>query len=90
VVLAQSLRRTPWDYLTHRRDSNILFASVVAVWLMWQLRASIPGHPGLEFHLLMATSATLMFGWASAFLVVCGAQTLMGHRGAVGLGKLQR
>lgn len=81
LVFVQSLRHAPWDYLTDRRDSNILFASVVVVWLAWQLRASIPGSPGLELHLLMATSVTLMFGWSFAFMVVCAVQALMTIQG---------
>lgn len=82
LVLLQSLRRAPWDYLRNREDSNILFASAVLLWLFWQLRAALPANPGLEFHLLMATTVTLMFGWAFAFLVVCAAQllaTIQGH-----------
>jgi len=86
AVLAHSLRRAPWDYLRDRHDSNILMASVVLLWLTWQLRTVIPGSPGLEFHLLMATSVTLMFGWAFAFLVIALAQVLMTLQGEAAWG----
>lgn len=76
VVLIQSLRHAPWDYLRNREDSNILFAGAVILWLVWQLRTDIPAAEGPEFHLLMATTVTLMFGWAFAFLVICAAQVL--------------
>jgi uncharacterized membrane protein len=81
VVLVLSLRRAPWDYLRNREDSNILFASAVILWVVWQLRTDIPATEGLEFHLLMATTVTLMFGWAFAFLVVCAAQVLVTLQG---------
>jgi len=82
LVFVQSLRHAPWDYLRDRHDGNILFASIIVVWLIWQLRTTIPGNPGLEFHLLMATSVTLMFGWGFAFLVICAVQLLMTFQGA--------
>lgn len=81
VVLIQALRRAPWDYLHNREDSNILFASAVVLWLVWQLRTDIPAAEGLEFHLLMATSVTLMFGWAFGFLAICAAQVLVTLQG---------
>jgi uncharacterized membrane protein len=81
VVLVLSLRHAPWDYLRNREDSNILFASAVILWVVWQLRSDIPATEGLEFHLLMATTITLMFGWAFAFLVICAAQLLVSVQG---------
>lgn len=81
VVFIQSLRSAPWDYLGNREDSNILFASAVVLWVVWQLRTDIPAAEGLEFHLLMATTVTLMFGWAFAFLVICAAQALITLQG---------
>jgi uncharacterized membrane protein len=82
VLLVQALRHAPWDYLRDRHDSNILIASIVLLWLAWQLHTTIPGSPGLEFRLLMATSVTLMFGWAFAFIVIALAQVLMTLQGA--------
>lgn len=76
LLLVQAVRHAPWDYLRNREDSNILIASAVVLWLAWQLRTDIPGIEGLEFHLLMATTVTLMFGWGFAFLVICAAQVL--------------
>jgi len=81
VLFLQSLRHAPWGYLRNREDGNILFASAVVLWLVWQLRTDIPGTEGLEFHLLMATTVTLMFGWAFAFLVICAAQVLVTVQG---------
>lgn len=81
VVFIQGLRHAPWDYLRNREDSNILFASAVVLWLVWQLRTDIPAAEGLEFHLLMATTVTLMFGWAFAFLVICASQVLITLQG---------
>jgi len=81
AALLQSLRSAPWDYLQDRADGNILFASAVTLWLTWQFRTDIPGTEGLEFHLLMVTTVTLMFGWAFAFLVVSVAQVLITVQG---------
>lgn len=81
LLLVQSLRHAPWDYLKNREDNNILFAATILLWLIWQLRSNIPGTRALEFHLLMATTVTLMFGWAFAFLAVCVAQILVTVQG---------
>ncbi len=79
--LVQGLRHAPWDYLRNREDSNVLFASAVILWLVWQLRTDLPAAEGLEFHLLLATTVTLMFGWAFALLVICAAQVLLSLQG---------
>lgn len=81
LILIQSLRHAPWDYLKDRDDHNILFASTLLLWLIRQLRTDIPGTEGLEFHLLMATSVTLMFGWAFAFLIICASEILITFQG---------
>jgi len=81
VLLVQAVRSAPWDYLRNREDSNVLFASVVLLWLVWQLRTDLPGIEGLEFRLLLATGVTLMFGWGFAFLAICAAQVLITLQG---------
>ena len=81
LVLVQSLRHAPRDYLINREDNNILFASIVVLWPIWQLRTDIPVTQGLEFHLLWLPTVTLMFGWAFAFLVICIADILITFQG---------
>ena len=79
LCLLGALWTADWQRLKDGRDANILFASMVLLWLLWLLSAGTLR--GMEFHLLLATSAMLMFGWQFATLCVSVAQlclTLMG------------
>ena len=68
IGLSMAIYNAPWYRLKTSADSNILFAATVIVWLFWRTAVGIT--PGMEFHLLMTTSLTLMFGWAFAVLSV--------------------
>ena len=72
LFLLWALWTADWQRLKDGRDANILFASCVLLWLLWLLSAGTLR--GMEFHLLLATSAMLMFGWQFATLCVSVAQ----------------
>jgi uncharacterized membrane protein len=58
----------PWWHLSDNEDTHVLLATGVALLFLWVMKAGVA--PGLEFHLLGVTLATLMFGWQFAILVV--------------------
>ena len=72
LSLLGALWTADWQRLKDGRDANILFASCVLLWLLWLMSAGTLR--GMEFHLLLATSAMLMFGWQFATLCVSVAQ----------------
>ncbi|MDD2815919.1 MAG: energy-coupling factor ABC transporter permease [Thiotrichaceae bacterium] len=72
LILLWALWTADWQRLKDGRDANILFASCVLLWLLWLMSAGTLR--GMEFHLLLATSAMLMFGWQFATLCVSVAQ----------------
>lgn len=74
LFLLWALWRAPWIYLKDSDNLNVFLGSSVVLWLFWRLIGSVPIAPGLEFHLLLVTSLTLMFGWAFAVLAVSVAQ----------------
>ena len=69
LLLLKAVRVAPWRRLRDLGDAHVLYGATVAIWIFWQVRASVDAWPGLEFHLLFMTSATLMFGWAFALMV---------------------
>ncbi len=73
--------RADWRRIQDPGDSHVLFAAVLIVWLMWRMSISLNHAPGLEFHVLLATSATLMFGWPFALFCVSLAQALLSLEG---------
>jgi uncharacterized membrane protein len=62
IALGGALRLAPWSKLRDSEQLHVFFGSVVALALLWHLRASVG--PGLTFHLLGVTAVTLMFGWS--------------------------
>jgi uncharacterized membrane protein len=66
VALFYALRMAPWKRLQRPGQSHVFLGSVVALILLWHLRGEI--QPGLSFHLLGATTITLMFGWSLALI----------------------
>ena len=62
-------RQAPWRVLTDSTRLNAFLAMVVALILLWHLKAGVK--PGLSLHLLGATVFTLCFGWALAFIGLC-------------------
>jgi uncharacterized membrane protein len=73
-ILFLALWRAPWHYLKNSQDSHVLFGSYLALYLMWLMAFEIQDHPGLEFHFLLVTTLTLMFGWAFAIIGVSVAE----------------
>jgi uncharacterized membrane protein len=87
-LLAISVWRAPWRYLRRGVLPHVFMGSVLAVSLIWHLRAN-PGD-GPALHLVGATYMTLMFGWPLATLgmalaLVVGALTHLGDWGALPL-----
>lgn len=80
AVLA-ALWRADWQRLFHSADANIWFAACIVLWLTWRMSANLNNAPGLEFHLLLVTSVTLMFGWPFAVLAVSVAQLVLSLEG---------
>lgn len=72
LVLLWAIWQAPWHHLTNNHDSHVLLGSCVVLWLVWRLGGGIT--PGLEFHLLLMTTATLMFGLPFAILCASVAQ----------------
>ncbi len=69
--------RARWRMLTSPSNLNVFLGASVAVLGLWLIKTGIK--PGLDFHLLGATTLTLMFGPWFALLslaLVCAAQTL--------------
>jgi len=77
LLLALAVREARWRQLRDSADANVFFGAIVALWLTWQVRATVDAWPGLEFHLLLLTSATLMFGRAFAFVAASVAQAAL-------------
>lgn len=74
ACLGLAVSHARWRQLKVAADANVFFGACVALWLLWQMRATVDIWPGLEFHLLLLTAATLMFGWAFAFIAASVAQ----------------
>jgi uncharacterized membrane protein len=74
IAILAALWRAPWIYLRNSQDANVLFGSYVALYALWRMGVGLQNDPGLEFHLLLVTTLTLMFGWAFAILGTALAQ----------------
>ena len=91
TVLAVAAVTAPWPRLRETEMQHALFGGIVALALLWWIRAGIV--PGLGFHFFGVTTLTLMFGWQFACLaavpVLCaGIFTGHGDFGALGLNAL--
>lgn len=78
--LSYALWRAPWQHFFNPDDTNVFFFSCLALFLLWQLGGGITA--GMEFHLLLITTITLMFGWQFATLAIAIIQlclTLTGY-----------
>ncbi len=71
-LLIWAVWKAPWYHLKNSQDTHVLLASCVILWLVWRNGAGVT--PGMEFHLLLVTTITLMFGWPFAILCVSLAQ----------------
>jgi uncharacterized membrane protein len=90
-VFAAAGWTAPWQRLRATELQHALFGSVVALALLWWIRAGIV--PGLGFHFFGVTTVTLMFGWQFACLaavpvLLAGLFTGQGDLGALGLNAL--
>ena len=66
--LLWALSRAPWSWFQRDGAANRFAASILAVLMVWQLRADLDGGPAL--HLLGATLLTLAFGWRLAVIAL--------------------
>ena len=67
VLLGYCGKTYRWQALQENRTAQHLFyGSVVVLVMLWMARAGIL--PGLEFHVLGLTAATLMMGWRLALI----------------------
>lgn len=71
-ILGLAIQKAPWYHWKEAKDTHVLLGSWVFLWLIWHIRAGIT--PGMEFHLLLVTTLTLMFGWPFAILGTSVAQ----------------
>ena len=74
LALIAALRMAPWRRLVEAGLIHVFLGTVVALMLLWHLRADV--QPGLSFHLLGLTAVTLIFGWSLA--VVAASLALIG------------
>lgn len=73
-------RSGPWQRLADAGQSSVWFGTLVCLTLAWSMKAGVK--PGLNLHLLGATTLTLMFGRQMAMVglsVVLAAVTLNLH-----------
>jgi uncharacterized membrane protein len=82
VIWLWCLRTAPWRRLTESTQSNVWFGAVVVLMLLWSMKAGI--RPGLNLHLLGATTFTLMFGRQLAILGLSAVMAVVTFNGAAG------
>lgn len=76
LVVVVAVRQANWSSLSrHRAAQHLFLGSVVAVSILWYMRAGIL--PGMYFHILGYTSLMLMMGWPLALLAALLVQGLM-------------
>ncbi len=66
VALIAALRMAPWRRLRVPELLHVYLGLTVALLLLWTMQVKV--QPGLSFHLLGVTAATLMFGWSLALI----------------------
>ncbi|MBL8422688.1 MAG: energy-coupling factor ABC transporter permease [Candidatus Accumulibacter phosphatis] len=74
--------QAPWAVLADSVRLNAFLGMIVALILLWQMKAGIK--PGLSLHLLGATVFALSFGWALAFVGLCLVLVGVSLNGAAG------
>jgi uncharacterized membrane protein len=68
AALLAALRMAPWGRLRNSEQLHVYLGLVVALLMLWAMQIKV--EPGLTFHLLGVTAATLMFGWSLALIAV--------------------
>ena len=66
VVMLFTLRRMPWETFFVRGRVQLFLVAVLALLLMWGMRAQVLD--GLALHFLGMAAVTLVFGWQAALL----------------------
>lgn len=66
LVLLAALRMAPWARFRNTEQLHVYLGLVVTLLMLWAMQVKV--QPGLSFHLLGATAATLMFGWSLAVI----------------------
>jgi uncharacterized membrane protein len=74
LVLFAALRMAPWHRFRNAEQLHVYLGLVVALLMLWAMQVKV--QPGLSFHLLGVTAATLMFGWSLA--VIAASLALVG------------
>ena len=74
AALGIALRLAPWQRFRDTSLPHLVGGVCVSLMALWSLRTALM--PGLEFHLLGMTAATLMLGWSLA--VLAGSAALAG------------
>jgi uncharacterized membrane protein len=83
-VLWAALRSSPWTWLAADGRQHAFAGAIVVCMLLWSISAKLGGGP--SFHLLGATTLTLMFGPALAFIAAALALTGATLAGMAGWG----
>lgn len=80
VTLLLAAHGVNWAVLRAQRGTqHFFFGTVLVLTLLWSLHAGVL--PGLHFHLLGLTAATLLMGWRLALLAGAGVQVLLALMG---------
>lgn len=66
LLLLYALLTAPVTRLRDNQFSHLVFASTVAILVLWNIKAGI--YPAIHFHLLGVTTFTLMVGWRFALI----------------------
>jgi uncharacterized membrane protein len=66
LVLLAAFRMAPWARFRNGEQLHVYLGLVVTLLMLWAMQVKV--QPGLSFHLLGATAATLMFGWSLAVI----------------------
>ena len=65
-LISWAIWQAPWFYLKNAVDLQVFLSSQFIVWFIWHMQAGV--NAGLEFHLLLVTTITLMFGLPFAII----------------------
>jgi uncharacterized membrane protein len=74
LCLALAVWLAPWGRLLAARLTHVFFGATVLLMFLWQMDTQV--QPGLEYHLLGLTAATLIFSWSLA--VIAASLALVG------------
>lgn len=74
LALLAAFKMAPWGRFRNSELLHVYLGLVVALLMLWAMQVKVL--PGLAFHLLGVTAATLMFGWSLA--VIAASLALLG------------